>query len=57
MAAPNACTGTMILFTVPADTRFPDEGTIAECSDCGYVTITGGPLDERHRDAQVVRAD
>jgi hypothetical protein len=57
MAAPNECTGTMILFTVPADARFPDEGTIAECSDCGYVTITGGPLDERHRDAQVIRAD
>jgi hypothetical protein len=51
------CTGTLLWFPVLPDERFPDEGAIIACSDCGYVIVSGSLLDERHHDAQVLRVD
>jgi hypothetical protein len=51
------CTGTLLYFPVPPDDRFTTEAAIVLCSDCGFVTTTGGALDERHADSQVVPVD
>jgi hypothetical protein len=54
---PLPCTGTLIWYTVPADTRFSSEAAIAYCSHCAYIVVTGSPLDARHAESPVVRAD
>jgi len=53
MATQTPCPGTLFRFVVPADARFPEAAIIA-CSDCTYITIPEGTLDERHRDAPVL---
>ena len=51
------CTGTLLCFPVAADDRFPTEAAVAQCSDCGYIAVVGGVLDERHADSQAVPVD
>jgi len=51
------CTGTLLYFPVAPDNRFTSEAAIVLCSDCGFMSVSGGELDARHTDAQVVRAD
>ena len=54
MAMPMHCTGTLIWFDVPNDDGGID--ALVECSDCGYLIVSGSLLDERHYDAPLLRS-
>jgi hypothetical protein len=49
------CTGTLLLFAVPADGPFAASALLA-CSDCGAL-FTLGQTDERHRESAVLSVD
>lgn len=56
MTNPTLCTGTLLWFCVPEDGRFL-EAAVIECSECGYIVVTGSFLDERHTGVPVMRAE
>lgn len=53
MSRATPCTGTLLVFDVPATDTFT-ASTLAQCSDCGAIFIAGSVLDERHAESQAV---